>query len=63
MVAEEGAHLLLEHNPEGLLLQDKVRDGEGKLESYEPIVVTPLAVEGVEGQRVSPRWVVEVREL
>jgi hypothetical protein len=59
MVAEEGTHFLLEHNPEGLLLQDKVRDGEGKLESYEPIVITPLAVEGVDGQRVSPRWVVE----
>jgi hypothetical protein len=59
MVAEEGAHLLLEHNQEGLLLQDKVRDGEGKLERFEPIVVTPLAVEGVEGQLVSPRWVVE----
>jgi hypothetical protein len=59
MVVEEGAHLLLEHNQEGLLLQDKVRDGEGKLERFEPIVVTPLAVEGVEGQMVSPRWVVE----
>jgi len=29
------------------------------LESYEPIVITPLAVEDVDGQRVSPRWVVE----
>jgi len=64
MVAEEGAHLecssfLLEHSPEGLLLQDKVRDGKGELESYEPIVITPPAVEGEDGQRVSPRWVVE----
>jgi len=64
VVAEEGAHLdcssiLPELNPVGLLLQNKVRDGEGELESYEPIVITPLAVEGVNGQRVSPRWVVE----
>jgi hypothetical protein len=64
VVAEEGAHLecssiLLEHSPKGLLLQDKVRDGKGELESYEPIVITPLAVEGEDGQRVSPRWVVE----
>jgi hypothetical protein len=64
VVAEEGAHLecslnLLEHFPEGLLLQDKIRNGKGKLESYEPMVITPLAVEGEDGQRVSPRWVVE----
>jgi hypothetical protein len=60
-VAEEEANLecslnLLEHSPEGLLLQDKVRDGKGELESIEPMVITPLAVEGEDGQRVSPRW-------
>jgi hypothetical protein len=64
VVAEEGAHLecssnLLEHIPEGLLLLDKIRDGKGELEGYEPMVITPLAVEGEVGQRVSPRWVVE----
>jgi len=59
MVAEKGTHFLLEHYPEGFLLQDKVRDGGGMLESYELIVITPLAVEDVDGQRVSPRWVVE----
>jgi hypothetical protein len=59
MVAEKGTHFLLEHYPEGFLLNDKVRDGGGLLESYEPIVITPLAVEDVDGQRVSPRWVVE----
>jgi hypothetical protein len=64
VVVEEGAHLecssnLLELIPEGLLLQDKVRDGKGELERNEPMVITPLAVEGEDGQRVSPRWVVE----
>jgi hypothetical protein len=55
LVAEEGVHL----NVEGLLLQDKVRDGKGELERSEPMVITPLAVEGGDGQRVSPRWVVK----
>jgi len=54
MVAEKGNYYT-----EGLLLQDKDRNGGGMLESYEPIVITPLAVEDVDGQRVSPRWVVE----
>jgi hypothetical protein len=64
VVAEEGGHLecssnLLVHIPEGLLLQDKVRDGKGELERNESMVITPLVVEGEDGQRVSPRWVVE----
>jgi hypothetical protein len=55
VVAEECTHfdcssMLLEHNHEGLLLQDKTRDGEGELESYEPLVIAPLAVEGVDRQ-------------
>jgi hypothetical protein len=32
---------------------------EKQVESYEPMVLTLLAVEGRDGQRVSPRWVVE----
>jgi len=64
LVAEEGAHLdcslnLQDHFFEGLLLQDKDRDVQGELERCEPMVITPLAVEDGEGQRVSPRWVVE----
>jgi hypothetical protein len=64
VVAEKCAHFdcsskLLEHFHEGLLLQDKTRDGEGELESYEPLVIAPLVVEDADRQRVSPRWVVE----
>jgi len=64
VVAEEGAHLecslnLLELIPEGLLLLDKLRDGKGELERNESMVITPLVVEGEDGQRVSPSWVVE----
>jgi hypothetical protein len=32
---------------------------EKQVESYEPMVLTLLAVEGSDGQMVSPRWVVE----
>jgi len=58
VVAEKCDHfdcssMLLEHNHEGLLLQDKSRDGEGELESYEPLVIAPLVVEGVERQSVT----------
>jgi hypothetical protein len=64
LVAKEGANLdcslnLQDHFSEGLLLQDKDRDGQGELERCEPMVITPLAVEDGEGHRVSPRWVVE----
>jgi hypothetical protein len=32
---------------------------EKQVESCEPMVLTPLAMEGIDGQRVSPRWVVD----
>jgi hypothetical protein len=65
LVAKEGAHLdcflnLQDHFSEGLLLQDKDRDVQGELERCESMIITPLDVEDGEGQRVSPRWVVEI---
>jgi len=48
-----------DHFSEGLLLQDKDREAQGKLERCEPMVISPLAVEDGEGQRLSPSWVME----
>lgn len=47
--------------PEDLLLQYEEEDIKGKLERCEPLVLTPLAVDGGDGHhpRVSPRWVVD----
>jgi hypothetical protein len=47
--------------PEDLLLQYEEEDIKGELERCEPLVLTPLAVDGGDGHhpRVSPRWVVD----